>query len=705
MRSVLLTLCLVLSAAATMTAQERPPQLGDQIDREALLDLISRDRLRAHHDLAAGVPHPAGSPADQKLSAQFAGLFRDFGAEVEVHEIWPCLAFPKKASLSLTSPLKLELDLQEKALSEDPDSRHPELGIGWNAYSASGAAEGQVVYANQGRKEDFEELRKLGVDCRGKIVIARYGGNYRGFKWKFAEEAGAIGLVIYTDPADTGWRRGLSWPEGGWANGTSIQRGSILTLPYAGDPLTPGTCASRDARRLDTETVDFPRIPVQPIGWTAAQEILGRMRGEQVPNAWQGGLPFRYRLTGGSELEVRVEVQQERRLAKTFNIVATIPAREKKAPYVVFGSHHDAWTFGAGDPAAGVMTVLEAARVFGAAAKRGWRPEVGLVFALWGAEEHGIIGSTEWVESREAELKERCLAYVNLDMAAMGMNLRASSSPSLKDVLARAAAALPAPRDPKRTLLQTWRARSQDKDDASLPRTGVLGGGSDHVAFLARCGVACAAISAGGSRGSSYHSNYDGLSWYRQIVGDDYRSGELVTRMVVSLAWEFATRPQGVLRPERQGAATGRHLAALRQKARDRELLVDADLLGRFRRVEAQFARFGEEMRRLRESRMEASESEENAAAKARALAQFDRAWLDESGLPTRPWYRNLYAAPDEDSGYAAWMLPALRRAVEKGRAADLAVELNRLEQTLERLTEARKAYEKLLPPAPKTSN
>ncbi|MEZ6195137.1 MAG: M28 family peptidase [Planctomycetota bacterium] len=455
-----------LLAASFLRAQTPAPPPED------LVAAVSPKALRSFHELAAGRVHRAGTPADLEHCEALAAAFRKMGYEVELHEIHPYLPSPVRAELEIVAPERLRLPVKERVLDDDPWSADEEIEFGWNAYAASGEVTAEVVYANFGRDVDFARLRELGVDCRGKIVLARYGGNYRGYKAKFAEEAGAAGLVIFSDPADAGYGRGLSWPEGGWANDSSIQRGSILTLPWAGDPLTPGVCATADAERLDPAAIALPRIPVQPIGWAAAQEILGRMRGREAPGDWQGRLPFRYRLVGGSDLRVRVLVEQKRSLAKTFNIVATLPGRESPDDYVVFGSHHDAWTFGAADPCAGVITVLEAARVLAERAfaiEKPWRPRRGIRFALWGAEEQGIIGSTEWVESRPAEIAAHAIAYVNLDMAAMGLQLSASASPSLE----------PSPSPPRRgssiratsvAAPSTSGVTAAPSDDARCPR-------------------------------------------------------------------------------------------------------------------------------------------------------------------------------------------------------------------------------------------
>lgn len=689
------------SAVETPAAEPVAPAPADLVrDLHAAVD---RDALARLHEAVASRPHPAGSPGDLALVDWLATYFDDLGLEVEVQPFWALLSYPKSAELELVSPERLRLPLTEQVLDEDPFSGHPELDFGWNAYAASDDVQAEVVYANYGRLEDFRELERLGIDCTGKIVLARYGGNYRGFKAKYAQEAGAAGLVIFTDPRDSGWGRGLSWPEGGFANGSSIQRGSILTLPYYGDPTTPGAPSTEDAERVDLADIGLPTIPVQPIGWDAAEQILEHMRGPEAPQAWQGGLPMRYRLTGGAHLKLRLAIEQERRIARTANVIATLRGREAPEQRVVLGSHHDAWTFGAADPCAGLICVLESARVWAEAANTGVRPRRSISFACWGAEEYGIIGSVEWIESGLEALRENGVAYVNLDMAAMGMNLSASASPSLHAVLARAAQMVEL--ENGEDALTAWLERSPARHDDGVPAIGDLGGGSDHAGFVAHAGLPSAAVNASGSSGVSYHSVYDDLAWYREIVGADYASADLVTRMVLATSALLGEEAVVPLDPARFGPESLRHLTDLSRRGRatgaftsvdeagtDAELdpllvpLAEA-LTAHGERVTRLFARLGEA-----ETLDDARRAELNAL-----LVRWERAWLDPAGLPGRPWHQNLFAATDETSGYAAWMLPALRWAVEQGDAEAVAEQLERYDRVLERLDDNARVLERLI--------
>jgi len=630
------------------------------VDYAGLSESESADpnQLREWHTMVSSFPHGAGTAGDRKVITRIAEAMEAMGLTVERHQYWAYIGTPGDASLSVVAPEVIDLPIREKPVEGDPYSDDPRHADGWNGYSGSGVAEAGVVYVNHGRKQDFEALAEAGVDLTGKIAIARYGGNFRGYKAKFAEEAGAIGLVIYTDPANDG--RGDGWPIDGWANETSIQRGSIKTLPYAGDPLTPFVEATRRAGRLDPDDVALPKIPVQPVGWAAASEILSRMTGRTVAefglDDWQGGLEFDYRVEGGDELRVRLDVDQPRRLVRSENVVGYLRGTEEPEKLVVIGSHHDAWGFGASDPGAGTICVLEAARTLAAAGP--FRRTI--AFAHWGAEEHGIIGSTEWVEGNRAALERDAIAYLNLDGAATGPALRVSASPPLLPVIASAAGGVRGYGEPEggRTLYEQWTGRAFGVLGGEP--VGDLGGGSDHVGFLCHAGVASAGIFGRGAEGTAYHTMYDNLAWYRATVGDDYESARFVTEVTAAAARAMAESEMLPQDPSRYGVDARRHLLTARTIAEESGVSA------------AQIA----EIDRLIDRANEAGEALDRAFTRSRAaglvdevnrmVLAADRAWIDPEGMPERPWYRNLFAAPDQDSGYAAWMLPALRYAIDR---------------------------------------
>ncbi|MCB9844441.1 MAG: M28 family peptidase [Phycisphaeraceae bacterium] len=639
-----------------------------------LMAMASPRRLREWHDMLASIPHVAGTPGDDEMVERMATAFEGMGLEVERHPIWVLLTDPVAAEVEIVSPDRLSLDLRERGLVEDPDAGDERLTFGFNAYSGSGEATGEVVYANHGRKEDFDRLRELGVDCTGKVVVARYGGNYRGYKAKYAQEAGAAALIIYTDPADSGYVGGLMYPEGGQPNETHIQRGSLSTIEYEGDPLTPFVEATEHAERLAVDEVALPRIPVQPMGYGAASEILSRMAGREVEDqSWQGGLAMRYRLEGGPGLRVRVRVEQPRSIKKTHNVIGVLRGSEFPDELVLIGAHHDAWGFGASDPTSGTICVFETARVFSELARAGRPPARSLAFCAWGAEEWGIIGSSEWVEANADRLSTNAVAYLNLDMASMGPNFGASSAPSLKRLIAEVSRSVPQAREPHKSVYDAWLARGADEIAPDEPRMGDLGGGSDHVAFWCYLSIPSAGLSAGGSRGTAYHSNYDTLAWYRKVVGEDYEPALMVARMAIGTASRLANAPLLPLDPSRYGPEFRKHLRAVSRMGveqgvftrLDEDLGVAIELAG----LDAEARRAAQAWTLAQHESLGMTEAGSLGLSErvrfSGAARRADRSWIraDEPRpqIQGLEWSQSWLAAPDEESGYASWMLPPFR--------------------------------------------
>lgn len=687
--------CMFILAQPTALAQGAPvPTEVDQLEA-ALIAVPEASTLRAWHNLLSSEPHVAGTEADWRTINRLLLVMDAMGLEIRLHEFEPLLAEPVRASLEILAPEPVALDLKERPVWNDPFTNHPDLTIGWNAYSASGTVEGEVVYVNRGTREDFAWLKEQGVDLTGKIAIARYGGNYRGYKATYAQEAGTIGLIIFSDPADgggDGFTRPV-YPDGGWANDSYIQRGSILNLPYPGDPLTPFVPAHAEVPRLPIDEVDLPRIPVQPIGASAASEILVRMTGDASPESWRGDLPVDYRLTGGADLRVRLSVEQRLSQKKTGNALGIIRGSEFPDEFIVIGAHHDAWSFGAGDPNSGTIVVLETARAFTEAARQGFRPRRTLIFAHWGAEEFGIIGSTEWCEANADDLRANAVAYINLDMASMGPNFGASAFPSLRPVIESATKRIPQARsEAGQMIFDAW--SRVNEQGARTVRFGDLGGGSDHVGFLCHLGVPSAGISAGGSPGVSYHSNYETLQWYRQTVGDDYEPALMLSRVVSAIAARLAHEPILPLDQRAVADDLSMKIASLAEWANELDAPFDAAALNTA--VDA----YRDAASGLG-ARLDAAPvlSKGDLATLNARLRAFDRIWLHEEGLPGRPWWRNLYAASDPYSGYAAWMLPLLREAIESGEAETINHTIALYEDVLERLSNALRETTETLPP------
>ena len=623
---------------------------------ENFLSMPSSDRFRNHLQELTKAPHPAGSEESRAVIQYMKDVMEKAGLEVEVHDY--DIYFPKEPGINevmLVSPVEMPLATKEVPLDEDPFSTDPRISHGWNSFSGSGDVTGEIVYANYGRREDFEKLKELGISVESKIVMARYGGNFRGFKAKYAEANGAAGLIMYTDPEDAGYMRGFTYPEGKFYSEHTIQRGSVLTLNYTGDPLTPFQPAlpldgSTSVPRLDPKEVAFHTIPVTPIGYGAAREIMSRMTGkEAVPPDWQGGLPFTYRLEGGPELKVRLHVEQEIKFNRVSNVVGTLEGSEYPDEWIIMGAHHDPWTFGASDPNSGTAMLLSLSESLGMLAAQGNRPKRTIKIAHWDAEEHGILGSVEWVEQFREELTEKAVAYFNADGAVSGPNFGAASSPSLKGLLVESTKRVQHPKEGK-SVFEVW---SQGGEEGQ-PRIGNLGGGSDHVGFYAHLGIPSLGAGSGGP--TLYHSGYDDFHWYSTFADPDFVFGPMVEQVFGIMALRLANgdllpyslsqyaRDINTHRETIEGVANG-------NGGEEVQLTLLKDAAGQLEEVASRFDAV----------RANQSLNKKQTAEINQRLIALEKNWIHDEGMPFGKWYRSLFGAPDPFSGYASWMLPGLR--------------------------------------------
>ncbi len=670
-RSSVIVLSATLSTVAMAPAQQSielqaPVGFGStsaarQAYCEALfLDLPSSDSFREHLRVITASPHPAGSPAQAEVAHYLGRVMRAAGLTVREHPYDVYLPqLTDDVEAHIVTPVAMPLSNREPALAEDRFSGHPDLLNGWNAFSGSGDVTGEVVYANYGTREDYEALDEMGVSLQDKVVIARYGGNFRGYKVKFAEERGAAGVIMFSDaPA----QEVNAYPDGPMLNGDIIQRGSVLTLPWTGDPLTPFVPALPldgvvQVERLDPDEVDFHTIPVLPLGYNAAAEILSRMTGDAAPEQWQGGLDLTYRVLGGEDLTVRVRVNQPKALTRAINVVGTLEGADFPDEWFILGAHYDPWGFGAVDPNGGTSMLLVLAEALGAAAEQGCRPRRSIMIAHWDAEEYGIIGSTEWVEEHLPELTSGAIAYINADSAVSGPNFNSSSSPSLKQPI------LDAIRDVSyagedRSIYEWWAARAED----GTPRMGNLGGGSDHVAFYTHAGIPSASMGSGG-RSGIYHSNYDNFAWFERFGDSEWVFGPMIARADGLLALRFANADLLPYDVARYAVDTRTHVDTLIEVAERRGVDVD---LGRLVAATADLDDAAAELEGARARRVAAGPVPSVDAARINAaMIGLEKAWLDERGLQDRPWSRSLYVSPDPFSGYASWMLPGIRYEIE----------------------------------------
>lgn len=640
------------------TAAAAPAQLACE---SRFLALPSSDGFREHLRTITAEPHPTGSEAQVRVGQYIVGAMGDAGFDVEEHPYDVYLPqLTDDVEAHIVTPTPMQLTNREPALEEDRFSSHPDLLNGWNAFSGSGDVTAEVVYANFGRREDYRALDSMGIALQGKVVVARYGGNFRGFKVKFAEERGAAGVIMFNDPGDI---EGEAYPDGPMMSPWTIQRGSVLTLPWTGDPLTPFVAAltmeeDPTVERLDPSEVDLHTIPVLPVGYGAASEILTRMTGDSVPEAWRGGLDLDYRVTGGSDLTVRVRVNQPKALTRATNVVGTLVGTDFPDEWFILGAHYDPWGFGAIDPNGGTAMLLTLADALGELVDQGCRPRRSIMIAHWDAEEYGIIGSTEWVEEFREELEANAIAYINADAAVSGPNFGSSASPSLKGAILDAVASVEYP-GTDASVLDWWTAQNPDLPE---PPLGNLGGGSDHVGFYTHAGVPSAGLSSGGP-GGVYHSNYDNFAWFERFGDTAFVYGPMIAGTDGVLALRFANADILPFDVGRYAMDTRTHVQTLMEVAEQRQVDVDLTaLVGSTEGLERAAQGF-EAARTLRLSQGSVPLAE--ASAINGALIGLEKAWLNDEGLQDRPWSRSLYVSPDPFSGYASWMLPGIRYEIE----------------------------------------
>ena len=646
---------LSLSAAAQtgFTASDWKNQLATE---ELFTNLIDQTRFKIHLKELTKKPHVAGSKANNDVIDYIAKSMSDGGLSVKKYpyDVYMSKA-PGESYLEIVQPKRQPLSMKEDIVEGDPFSSDEDLWKGWNAYSGSGEVTAEVVYANYGRKEDFEKLRDMGVDVSGKIVIARYGGNFRGYKAKFAEAAGASGLIIYTDPMDSGYFRGLGYPEGPYYSESTIQRGSLLTEDFTGDPLTPYEPAlpldgDIKIKRKNPEDTQLHSIPVTPIGYGAAKEILGQMNGDVVPSGWQGGLPFTYRLQGGSALKVFLKVDQPREFVRVHNVIGTVKGSVYPDEWIILGCHLDAWGFGATDPNSGTAMLISLSETLGKLVEEGKGPKRSILIGHWDAEEHGVIGSAEWVEEMRDELNAKAVAYMNFDGGVSGKRFGASSSPSLKELVLASAKEVDYPYSDM-SLYDQWRGSKE------APSIGNLGGGSDHIGFYMHVGVPSMSGGAGGT--TVYHSNYDSFRYYERFVDPEFQMGPTIEKFAGIMSLRLANATLIPYDLNRYPNDLKGHFDRAEEKVRQ---------------LKSDFKGFEKTRQAIADLSAAAASATENLSNRVndiglsaveiqflnRQLIALEKSFIDQKGMYYGDWFKSIYASSDPFSGYASWILPGI---------------------------------------------
>ncbi len=643
---------------------------------ERMLDtLVTPASVRKDSRTLAATPHIAGTPA-QAATARYVNrqlaLAGFDTASVSYHVYIP---FQDSAVVQLVQPTPRRLVLTEPALREDP-ATHGGIWPAMNGYSGVGDVTGGVVYVNYGLPADYTVLDSLGVSVRGRVVLARYGRSHRGIKAREAEAHGAAALLLYSDPQDDGYFVGLTYPNGPMRHPDSPQRGS-LGVETRGDPSTPGWPSSLDASRLPQDSIPGPRIPVVPIGYRNAQAILQPLEGLEVPQGWQGGLPFRYRI-GNGEVTVRVAVWAQRGEAAYKTITNTIAVMRGTAwpgRWVIAGGHRDAWGPGAADNVSGVSTILEAGRAIGDAAAAGFRPKRSIVLATWDGEEWGLIGSMEYVEQMADTLREKAVAYLNLDVSATGRRFHAAGTASLWPFIRDLAASADQPGDTV-SVLEAWR-RDTRTTDSVPPPIGDLGGGSDFAGFYNVLGIPAFDFGFGGRYGV-YHSAYDSFNWMDRFGDPGYLSHAAAARMAAVAVTRMANADLLPLDLAEFGRMLGQVGSLRRRQAVESGMTVAGweGLDSAVARLTAAGTVFDSTRTALGGARGGRVPRTTALAAANDSLQLAEAAFVRPEGIPGRPFYRNILFAPGRDDGYGAVALPGLAAAIEDEEAALAAAEL-----------------------------
>ncbi len=666
-------------------AAETQRKLEDNFKR-----LPSPEEARKHHRLFTAEPHPAGSKRNNELARHIADLWKEQGWEdVRIHQYDVMDTHPREVMVEMVSPIKYRPTLREDPYNVDPDTKNKAVRSGFTGMSASGEVTAPVVYANSGNPEDYEVLRKNGIEVRGKIVIARYSNpySYRGFKALTAEREGAAALIIYSDPAEDGYKRGRVFPDGPWGPESHIQRGAITyDFIVPGDPLTPGWASVQGAKRIAVEKAQsVPKIMALPMSWRDAKPLLENLGGPEAPKEWQGGLPIKYRL-GGEAVRVHVKIDMDNSIKPNFVVEARLRGSEFPDELIVLGNHRDAWEFGGVDPSSGTASLLELTRAMGELKNQGFRPRRTLVVCSWDGEEVALTGSTEWGEQFADELKKKTVAYLNVDSSVSGPNFRPSAVASLAPLLVELSHEFRTPSG--RSLYEEWResvnrerrekGNQQSVTDAELVDTRI-GSGSDHTVFLNHLGIPTVGLTFEGPYGV-YHSVYDDFYWMNKFGDPGYRYHALTSAYWGVLALRLANAD--VLPFD--FAVYADHLRAFIEEIQDKkDVQGNLDLRRALQRI-AELKAAGQQVNQARRERL--NEGEFNAQQAKRINRQIllvEANWLHSDGIPGRPWFKHLlYAARFT---YAHLELPGLTEAVEAGNWKEARKQARLLEEALSR--------------------
>ncbi len=680
-------------AAASNAQRTIESRLDASIDKNEMDQWLRRMSARPHH---------AGSAAGKENAEFIASLFESWGYDVEIAQYEILLPTPKVREVELVAPTQFSASLREDSLAEDPStSVREDLLPPYNAFSVDGEVEGELVFVNYGRPEDYEILDRYGISVEGKIAIAKYGESWRGIKPKLAGEKGAIGTILYSDPADDGYGAGDPYPKGAFKHATGIQRGSVMDMPtYPGDVLTPGRGATRNAKRLKREdAITITRIPVLPISHKDALPLLSAMDGEVVPPEWRGALPITYHF-GPGPARVRMKAEFNWNMVTAYNVIARLEGSEYPDEWVIRGNHHDGWNHGAEDPISGLVTLLAEAKAVAALANAGERPKRTVIYAAWDAEEPGLIGSTEWAEHHAEDLKKHAVAYLNTDSSDRGF-IYIGGSHVLERFFNQIIEEVKDPRS-QITLKQRLQASlkinaesEQEKIDAAQRadiRLDPMGSGSDYTPFLQHLGIASADLGFfGESDGGSYHTLYDTYEHHTTWNDPGLVYGETLPKVTgratlrlanaQRLPFEFTALADNIALyvseleelAETMRDATAKNSELINSGAYAAALDPNKSLASPARHEPVPHFGFAPLKNAL--ERLQSAATAYAAAAKTSTVTSkeinhllytSERLLTRDAGLDGRPWYKHHIYAPGFYTGYGVKTIPGVREAIEQ---------------------------------------
>jgi N-acetylated-alpha-linked acidic dipeptidase len=643
---------------------------NDELKTERDLESRARsvpqpERIRAYMKRMSAEPHHAGSAASKAVADYALGLLKEWGLDARIERFEALLPYPTAREVEMIAPAKYVLKLKEPAIPEDPNSGDANQLPTYNAYSATGDVTAPLVYVNYGIPEDYEYLKQQGIDVRGKIVIARYGQSWRGIKPKVAQEHGALGCIIYSDPREDGYFPGDVFPKGPYRPAQGAQRGSVVDMPlYPGDPLSPGWASEKGSKRLArSEAESLLKIPVLPVSYADAKPLLAKLGGPVAPEKWRGALPITYHIGPGAAT-VHLKLDFDWTNKPLYNVIVTIPGSAYKDQWVMYGNHHDAWVNGASDPVSGASVLLETARTLAAMVKDGWQPKRTIVLALWDAEEFGLIGSTEWGEKHAQEIDKKLVVYINSDSNGKG-TIGASGSHALEEFMTEVLRDVSDPASGKSVLEARRTRRGADPNEPF--RLGPLGAGSDYVVFIDHLGVASLNLGFGGEGGGGvYHSVYDSYYWYTHFSDIDFTYGRALAQVMSTSLLRLADAPVLPFEFSRLAHTIHGYVEEIQKEAAKSSHTVDfADVNAEVGRIEGNAKNF--------DDALEAAQKRASATPPERlvtvneSLYRSERALAGGPGLPGRDWYKHRLYAPGLYTGYGAKTLPGVREAVESG--------------------------------------